>query len=235
MCALTQNGFRKISAPVNVFQRLVAKPIFWIAIIGGLFALPLVRTFLRPPPKLPAVYGTVAPFSLARETGVAGTAPSMFGTAELRGKVWVAARFQADDKKPSARAMLDLERHMRKLGDAFWLVSIDAAAAPAAAADTPAAAQPPDLAAASRNFALNHRTNPRRWAFVSGAGASALLTSLKLDGAAGSSDSELVLVDSELRIRGFYDFGAATQSDKRSDRETLDQLMYDAALLVNHY
>jgi hypothetical protein len=36
------------------------------------------------------------------------------------------------------------------------------------------------------------------------------------------------LIDTHRRIRGFYDV-------QPSDRDSLDQLVYDAALLVNNY
>jgi hypothetical protein len=171
--------------------------------IGALFALPLVRSFLRPPPKFPPVRGRIGEFQATRETG------QPFSARDLRGKVWVAARFSVDDKRPASRAMLTLERRMRKLGDAFELVSVGR-----------------DDVAVLREQALNHRTNPRRWALVHDDGP--LAAALHLDGAAGSSDNELVLVDANLQVRGFYDAGA-------SDADMLEQLVYDAALLVNGY
>ena len=202
----------------SAISRLFSRPLFWVAVIGTLFALPLVRTLLRPEPKLPPVRSRV-PETLAglvRETG------EPLSVTTLRGKVWVAARFELDDQKPGARAMLELERHVRKLADAFAMVSI---APPRFGGDSEAVRR-------MREYALNHRINARRWIFVSGSDAGALLHALELDGPAGSADNELVLVDSELRLRSRYDVGSA---DPAQEKETRDQLLYDAALLVNHY
>ncbi len=186
----------------------MVRPWFWVLAIGALFAFPLVRTFLRPPPRLPPVRAQVPRFQLVRESG----AP--FGSNELSGKVWVAARFAVDAERPQARAQLELERRMRKLADAFEQVTF--------APD----ASPPQLA----DWAAAHKIYSRRWALVTGtpAALAPVLAALELDAPGGASDSTLVLVDSHGRVRGRYDAGPA-------DREAMDQLIYDAALLVNNY
>ncbi len=194
------------------FARLVGRPWFWALGVGILFGLPLVRSLMMPKPVMPAVRGEVPAFSLTRETG----AP--FGANDLQGRVWIAARFNTDEKQAATHAMLDLERRMRKLADAFELVSVDASAGPVA----PIA-----------DWARAHKTNPRRWAFLTGAPADVdkVISALHLDaqGAAQhAADTELVLIDTHLRIRGFYDVGP-------NDRDTMEQLIYDAALLVNNY
>jgi len=191
-----------------VFARLIVRPWFWALAIGTLFALPLVRTFLRPAPKLPPVRGAVPAFALTRETG------QPFASGELDGKVWVAARFSVDAERPQARAMFELERRMRKLGDAFELVSLAPDSTPPALAD----------------WAERHKTYARRWALVTGAPAALapLMKALELDTPGGASDATLVLVDIHGRIRGRYDASPA-------DKDSLEQLIYDAALLVNNY
>lgn len=186
----------------------MVRPWFWLLAIGALFAFPLVRVFLRPAPRLPPVRAQVPRFSLVRESG----AP--FGSNDLQGKVWVAARFAVDAERPQMRAELDLERRMRKLADAFELVTF--------APDS----SPPELADWSRA----HQLYARRFALVTGTpdAMKPVLAALELDAPGGASDSTLVLVDPHGRVRGRYDASPA-------DHDALEQLVYDAALLVNNY
>src|SRR5262245_4600077 len=48
---------------------LVGRWWFWATLVGTLFALPLVRTFLREPPVMPPVLGQAPDLSLTRESG----------------------------------------------------------------------------------------------------------------------------------------------------------------------
>jgi hypothetical protein len=186
----------------------MVRPWFWALAIGALFAFPLVRTFLRPAPRLPPVRAQVPRFTLVREGG------AEFGSNELQGKVWVAARFAVDAQRPQMRAELELERRMRKLADAFELTSF--------APD----ASPPELADWSRT----HQIYARRWALVTGTPEklAPVLAALELDAPGGASDSTLVLVDTHGRVRGRYDASP-------TDKDSLEQLVFDAALLVNNY
>jgi cytochrome oxidase Cu insertion factor (SCO1/SenC/PrrC family) len=193
---------------------LVGRPWFWALTVGALFALPLLRVFFRDPPKLPPVRGQAPAFTLTRESG------QPYGAKDLEHKVWVAARFNLDDKTPGMKTMHDLERHMRKLGDAFMLVSV-------------AVDPDKDTTAALTGYAQSHKTNPRRWALVTGPldEVKRVRAGLELDPSRMATDP-LVLVDGHGRIRGIYDMAAGTAADAK---DTLDQLMYDAALLVNDY
>ncbi len=195
-------------------RSLVGRPWFWVVMVGSLFALPLVRVFFRDPPKLPPVRGTVPAFALTRESGLP------FGTRELEGKVWVVSRFNLDDATPGMKTMHDLERHMRKLGDGFMLVSL---------AVDPAR----DTTAALAAYASGHKSNPRRWTLLTGPldQLKQVRSALMVDPSRLATDP-LVLVDAHLRIRGVYDAASGTAADAK---DTMDQLMYDAALLVNNY
>src|SRR5437867_3538011 len=98
------------------FKWLVARPWFWALGVVILFSLPLVRTLMAKPPALPEIMGQLGDFRLVRENG------NSFGSRELTGKVWV-AQFFSPAENPSRATMESLERRMRKLGDAFFLVS----------------------------------------------------------------------------------------------------------------
>ena len=193
---------------------LVGRWWFWALLVSALFALPLVRVFSRDPPVLPPVRGQAPEFTLTRETGVP------FGSRDLANKVWVVSRFVSEDETPSMKAMLHLQRHMRKLGDAFMLVSIVV---------DPARDTQQVLADAAKH----HQTNPRRWALCTGPvdELKRIRSELQIDPSRRATDP-LVLIDAHGRIRGVYDLGSGTADDAKS---TLEQLIYDAALLVNDY
>ena len=193
---------------------LVGRPWFWALAVGTLFALPLLRVFFRDPPKLPPIRGNVPAFQLTRETG------QPYGTKDLEGKVWVVSRFNLDDATPGMKTMHSLERHMRKLGDGFMLISL---------AVDPTRDTPDALAA----YSSGHKTNGRRWALLTGTldELKQVRSALMVDPSRFATDP-LVLVDAHLRIRGVYDAASGTAADAK---DTMDQLMYDAALLVNNY
>ncbi|MFI5289446.1 MAG: SCO family protein [Polyangia bacterium] len=198
------------------FAWLVGRRWFWALVIGTLFSLPLVRALLRPPPKFPPVRGLAPIFTLTRENGKA------FGSHDLVNKVWVVSRFTDDDSMLSMRTMHELERHMRKLADEFELVSVVV---------DPAV----DSTARLADWAKVHKTNPRRWALLDGPlpELRRVRGALDLDPSRVSADP-LVLVDRRGRIRGIYDITGDPTTDKNA-KATLQQIMFDAALLVNGY
>jgi cytochrome oxidase Cu insertion factor (SCO1/SenC/PrrC family) len=193
------------------FQWLVGRPWFWVLCIGTLFGFPLGRSLLRPRPVSPVVRGQAPAFSLLRESG------QPYGLGNLKGKVWVVSRFGADDA-PQMKAMHHLERHMRKLAEAFMLVSV--------------AAEPEHELPKLRAWAQAHQTNPRRWALVGGppGEVAALRAALQIE-ASAAVPAPLVLVDAQGRIRGVYD-AAGIPADFQ---ETMERLMYDASLVVHDY
>ena len=152
------------------------------------------------------------PFTLVRQTG------EPYGLFDLRGKVWVVSRLGADDA-PQMKAMHQLELHMRNLAESFMLVSV---------ADDPAKQTPAVLQA----WATEHKTNPRRWTQVTGAPdeVARVRTTLEID-PGHAVPYPLTLVDSHGRIRAVYDAGGIP-SDVH---DMLEQLMYDAAVVVHEY
>jgi hypothetical protein len=190
---------------------LVGRWWFWVLSIGALFAFPLVRVFVRPAPKLPPIVGTAPAFQLVRESG----AP--FGKRDLDGKVWVATRFDARDEAPVTRALDELRRRLKNLGDELTLVAV---------------ADREDAATLSA-WAQKRQLNPKRWVLVTGAPEALrpVREALRIEPGRASTDP-LVLVDGAGQLRGVYDVSAGTQKDAR---EAIDQLVYDAGLLVNRY
>jgi cytochrome oxidase Cu insertion factor (SCO1/SenC/PrrC family) len=187
------------------FRWLVGRWWFWALGVSLLFGLPLVRAFLRPVPKPPPVLGTVPRFSLVRESG----AP--FSLDDLRGKVWVAARFD-ETASPRTSLMQELAKHTRKLAEAFELVSL---------ASDPVKETPGALAA----WAQANKVNPRRWVLLSGAADQVEA----LDRALGLTPKTVALVDAQGRIRGRWD---VPEGDPTS---TLEDVLYAAELVVHEY
>src|SRR6185503_15228455 len=145
-----------------------------------------------------------------------------FGEKDLANKVWVVSRFSDDDADATMKVMHLLERHMRKLADAFELVSV---------VIDPQVDTVPRLA----DWAKVHHTNARRWALLDGTlpELKRVRSALAIDPSRVSTNP-LVLVDGRGRIRGIYDIPGDPETDKIS-KDTFQQLMFDAALLVNGY
>jgi cytochrome oxidase Cu insertion factor (SCO1/SenC/PrrC family) len=175
-------------------MQFLARPWFWVVAIGALFAFPLGRSLLSPQPKFPPRLGAVK-FTLVDENG------KSFSSEQLAGKVWVAS-VQVSSDTPALEVMHKLERKMRKLAEAFHLISVSTSS-------------PTDL----KRYAEANKVNWRRWNFLSGDIATAT-QQLHLDAA---PDNTLALVDQRGELRGTY------------TPEKLDQLVYDAAVLVNGY
>ncbi len=101
--------------------RLVAQPLFWAAVVGLLFGVPIVRSMTRRLDAAPAILGTLPPFVLTDQRG------QPFGTRELRGKVWVADFMFTSCEAACpllSQRMADVGRRARALGPDFHLVSI---------------------------------------------------------------------------------------------------------------
>lgn len=126
-------------------------PWLWAALIGVL-ALPALRPLLRrvppPPPRLTALPA----FKLTDERG------RPFGSAELRGKVYVASFFFT--RCPSVcpklmQAVVRLQRQYERYGVDVRLVSISVDPSH----DTPTVL---------RRYAAHHGADPQRWRFLTG-------------------------------------------------------------------
>jgi len=201
----------------GALSELVAKPWFWGALVGLLFALVLVRALSRKPPRPPPALFNLPRFSLTDQDGHA------YGTPNLSGKVWVADFFftSCPTVCPKlSRRMQQLQRRTRGAASSVHLVSFSV---------DPENDTPDRL----RTYAKGYRANPRRWTFLTG-------DSLQVDKtivegfrlAMGREATKLhqifhserfVLVDRRMRVRGLYD---ATDAG-------IEELLADIGLVLN--
>lgn len=210
------------TSPPSPLTRLISSGAFWGAMVVLVVALALGRAFWSQPPELP-VLGTLPAFSLTDEGG------SPFGSAQLQGKVWVANFIftRCPDVCPVfTRKMATVQERTRSLGDRLHLVSFSV---------DPEYDTPQVLA----KYAGEHHADPRRWSFLTGSAEAIRATvvdGLKSTmGRAPDSPSDdlasifhgthFVLVDSQMRIRGYY---------RMDDADVLDRLVRDASALAQH-
>lgn len=178
----------------------VGRPLTWVVVIALIAAWPISWALRTPvPPKLP-VLGTVPPFELTAADG------GRFGSKDLAGRVWLASFIFTRCRTVCpviTRQMARIQARTRNLEPAFHLVSISV---------DPGFDDPSRLAA----YAREHRASPRMWTFLTG----------PVDAVrdAVSRGTDLVLVDSEGRIRARYD---------PEDAASVERVVRDAALLVN--
>jgi protein SCO1/2 len=205
----------------ELVSRLVARPLFWLALLAIPAAWPLIWSLKTPvPPKLP-VLATLPTFRLTDQAG------RPFGSKELEGRAWVASFIftRCATICPNITAkMTRIQDRTRNLGSAFHLVSFSV---------DPEFDTPERLQA----YARAHHASPRLWSFVTGPEGEvkdAVVNGLKVamgreKGDDGRYDgifhgSHLVLVDQRGRVRGYYD------SD---DVDVVDRVTRDAGLLAN--
>jgi protein SCO1/2 len=203
--------------------RLAGNPIVWAALLALLFGVPIFRSVARHLGASPVVLGTLPAFTLTDQRG------QPFGTRELQGKVWVADFIFTACQEACpllSQKMAEVGRRARGLGPDFHLVSISVDPA----RDTPAA-----LAA----YGARYGASPIAWSFLTGpadAIEAAVVGGFKVGmgrektSGAGAADfwqifhgENLVLVDRQLRIRGYF---AATP-------EGIDQLLAAAGRVAN--
>jgi cytochrome oxidase Cu insertion factor (SCO1/SenC/PrrC family) len=202
----------------SVAARLVGSALFWVTLVGFIFAGPLVRAFrAKPPPPVPVI-GAVPEFHLVDQGG------QDFGSAQLLGKVWVFNIISTRDpaSASSTEKMGKVQYRARNLGNDFALVTFSAEPD----------GTPSDLA----TFVKGYKVSPRMWHFLAG-------VPVDVDRAATSAverrfgfppdrasltalftGNTLILVDATLKIRGVYD---------ASITDSMDSLMHDAGLLLN--
>jgi protein SCO1/2 len=209
---------RPAPAPAGFVSRLVGRPAFWVVAMLLLFGVPLGRALLRRIPAPPPTLGTLPDFALTDQTG------HPFGTRELRGKVWV-ANFIFTSCAGScpllSQKMAEVARRGRHLGPDFHLVSLTVDPE----RDTP------ELLAA---YAARYGANPHKWSFLTG--PMTTIQGAVVDGFKVGMGKEkvgdfweifhgenLVLVDRQLRIRGYFSATA----------EGLDRLMEALGAVVN--
>jgi protein SCO1/2 len=206
--------------------RIVANPYVWVVAVGVLFGLPIIRSVTRRIGAAPAILGALPAFALTDQRG----AP--FGTRELAGKVWVADFIFtacAEACPLLSERMAEVGRRAHKLGPDFHLVSFTV---------DPERDTPAKLAA----YGARYGANPVAWSFLTGPAAA--IQAAVVDGfkvgmgrdrvpappGSGNGDfwqifhgENLVLVDRQLRIRGYF---PATPAG-------LDQLMEAVGRVAN--
>jgi protein SCO1/2 len=196
-------------------KKLVGKPVFWVLLVGTIFTFPLVRAMTNKlPPPLP-VLGQIGDFKMTDQEG------QPFGSAELRGRVWVANFIFT--RCPTicplqTEKMYQVQHRSRNLGNAFHIVSFDVDPE----YDTPAKL---------KEYAGKHHVSPRMWSFVTGPFADLQKTVVQdMKVSMGKDENtnifhgtHVVLVDSQMKIRGYYDV---------APEDGVDKLMRDISLLV---
>lgn len=192
---------------------LTRNPYVWAFLIGCV-TITLMRPLLRHIPKPPPVLSTLPDFALVDARG------QPFGSAELRGHVYVASFFFT--RCPSVCPLLmtrmaELQKHLRDAGiDDIRLVSITV---------DPVNDTPEALREAEPRYGVDER----RWTLLTG--APDRIRTLGVDGfhvpgfeAAYRSEGDIphttkvVLVDGQGRIRGYYD----------TDESGLDEVFHRA-------
>jgi protein SCO1 len=181
----------------EVVSAAVARPLTWVIVVATVAAWPIAWALRTPvPPRLP-VLGTVPPFELTGQDG------RPFGSNDLAGRVWLAGFVLTRSGDEITRRMAAIQSRTRNLEPEFHLVSISV---------------DPDFDTPERltEYARAHRASPRMWTFLTG----------RVDAVQGglSHGTQLVLVDREGRIRGYYD---------AEDADAVERIVRDAALLVN--
>ncbi|MDB4980638.1 MAG: SCO1/SenC family lipoprotein [Myxococcales bacterium] len=203
--------------------RLLGSPLFWLVGVGLLFGLPIARSVHRRLGAAPAVLGTLPAFALTDQ------AARPFGTRELAGKVWVADFVFTSCQQACpllSQRMQEIGRRTKHLGPDFHLVSISV---------DPERDTPARLA----EYAARYSANPVRWSFLTGPAQAiedAVTNGFKIgmgkeevtpDGGASFFEifhgENLVLVDRELRIRGYFP----------ASNEGLDQLVEAIGRVAN--
>ncbi len=201
-------------------SRLVARPLFWIALVAAIGAWPVIWSLRTPlPPPMP-VLATLPRFELTDQDG------RPFGTKDLEGRVWLASFIftRCDTICPAITAkMARVQGRTRQLEPGFRLVSISV---------DPEYDTPARLA----EYARAHRASPRMWSFLTGnpdAVKATVVDGLKVamgrekgdDGFEGIfHGSHLVLVDGRGQVRAYFD------SD---DPDVVDKVVRAVGLLVN--
>lgn len=198
---------------------LVARPLFWIALIALVVAVPVTQVLSRDVPRPPALRLQLPPFTLTSERG------HPFGLENLRGRVWIADFIFTSCPivcPKLTKRMGEIQHRGRHLGEALRLVTFTV---------DPENDTPEVLAA----YARANRVSSHRWTFLTGPLDDIEATVVKgfkmamgkeeqAPGLFGIFHGErLVLVDQAGAIRGYYD----------ADDAGVTQILRDAGILAN--
>ena len=194
-----------VSSSSSPWSRRLRNPWF-LAALGGVILVPLIRPLTRRVPAPPPLSGQVAPFELASAGG------GSFGSRQLADRIYLAS-FVGSRCESACEARLaalaQLQQRCRRFGVKLWLLTVSTSPEPGAASRLQA-----------RVAAHGGRDEPpgHRWVVLSAAGdgerrpESELLPGLRraiqAKGAAAATGQELegrgVLVDGNGGVRGTY-------------------------------
>jgi len=183
---------------------VVSRPAFWLCWVLLVFGGSMTRAMVdasEPPPEFP-VLGEVPEFQLIDQFG------QTFSSEKLHGKIWVASFLftRCPTVCPTlAGNLFDVQHRTRNMGQGFHIISFSV---------DPEYDTPPVLA----EFARVHRASHRVWTFLTGSPTEihdTVVGGMKISMGSGEGSYEdpsevfhgthLVLVDTEMQIRGYYD------------------------------
>jgi protein SCO1/2 len=197
--------------------------VFWTLFLAFGLSWPIVRTLTMDSPKRVPIVEQAGNFRLVNQYGKA------WGSAELKGKVWVATMVCTECPFASpdfTRRMTTVQHRSRGLGDAFRLVtfSLDPET---------------DIPSVLLKHAEAYKASRGRWVFLTGAvelvkqavaqtfGREAPRQKrgeAALKGFNSEKSYVVALVDHRMQVRGYYDC---------RDDASIDDLMRDIGLVVN--
>ncbi len=199
-------------------ERLVLSKLFWILAVSFLFAYPIAKSVGRRLPNELPVVTSLPRFSFFDEGG------KSFGTSELQGKVYLAHFMSSDCSGQCDLALQDMKKvqhRMRGVVDRVAIVSFSIKPVH-------------DTTEVRFAKARELQANPTVWRFVAGPerDTADLIAAFKVPDASGAlltsptdvvAANQLVLVDQEGRVRGYYPI----------IKDGINKLMIDVGLLIN--
>lgn len=204
----------------NIVEKFIKNPWFWVAFLIFGFSYPVYRSIYRTlPPELPII-ATVPEFQLINENG------QRFGSKDLRGRIYM-ANFAFSRCPTVCPKMLHetekIQKRVRGLGQKVALITFTV---------------DPEYDNEKVLFELARKNgaNPYVWSFLTGSNKNGELFKLFREGFKVGVENDgpenlmsiahtekIVLVDTESRIRGFYNY----------DAHSVNKLMIDVGLLIN--
>ena len=207
----------------QIIARFVGSWVFWTVFVLLGVSIPILRTLTMDSPARVPIVEKTGNFRLVNQYGKA------FGSAELKGKVWVAGMMctECPFASPEFTAqMAKVQHRSRGMADAFRMVSFSMDPE----SDTPTVLL---------KHAEEHRASRGRWVFLTGPVELVKQAIAQIFGreaprqkrgeaALKGFNSEksyvFVLVDQRMRVRGYYDC---------RDDASIEELMRDIGLVAN--